>query len=249
MYYIIKLFLFKAILLLFGILSNIIISRRENMDISKSVILVDCDGVLYSPNQLDINAMVYAFNQTCTDWGLNEAKLDYVEDCTRNKPVKGFFDYINYIADQTQIKFEDFCRQMVNNVDYSHLLPDTSGILPDLIEISHHCQLCLCTDNHPFHLDRILQARFGIALADLPFPNFNCLSFCENGNYYSKASSQAVEKLEKFFNSPATNFIWLDDSSRIAEKVRVCGCQCCLVTAEQPLTYHLNCIKKQIRGL
>ena len=34
------------------------------------LIIVDCDGVLYHPSELDVNAMVYAFNDVCDDFGL-----------------------------------------------------------------------------------------------------------------------------------------------------------------------------------
>ena len=79
------------------------------------LLIVDCDGVLYHPSELDINAMVYAFNEVCDDVGLKGEKFNYIENCTRDKPISGFYNYIASVAQKVDVPTEDFILKMVVN--------------------------------------------------------------------------------------------------------------------------------------
>jgi hypothetical protein len=54
----------------------------------KELLILDCDGVFYNPIELDVNVMVYAFNNVCDELGCQEYKFTRVEHCTEDKPVK-----------------------------------------------------------------------------------------------------------------------------------------------------------------
>ena len=206
------------------------------------LLIVDCDGVLYHPSELDINAMVYAFNEVCDDFGLKGEKFNYIENCTRDKPIRGFYNYIASVAQKVNLPTEDFILKMVAHIDYSGIKPDSDGILQKLAKLSRKCQICICTNNHLAHLNHVLKAKFNIQADDLSFKVFDMRYALENGNFYAKESPVFVAKLEQYFGIPARNFVWIDDNPDIIEKVKSFGSQTIQVTNE-------NCLKNILEHL
>ena len=199
------------------------------------LLIVDCDGVLYHPSELDINAMVYAFNEVCDDFGLKDEKFNYIENCTRDKPISGFYNYIASVAQKVDVPTEDFILKMVAHIDYSRIKADSDGILQKLSKLSRKCQICICTNNHLAHLNHVLKAKFNIEADNLPFAVFDMRFAEKNGNFYAKESPVFVAKLEQYFGIPARNFVWIDDNPNILEKVKSFGSQNIQVTDENRL--------------
>lgn len=208
------------------------------------LIIVDCDGVLYHPSELDINAMVYAFNDVCDDFGLTAEKFNYIENCTRDKPIKGFYNYIDSVAQKVGVPTEDFILKMVAHIDYSHIKADESGVLPQLYALSRKCQVCICTNNHLAHLNHILKAKFNLTAEQLPFAVFDMCYAAENGQFRTKESPYFVAKLEEHFGIYARDFLWIDDNPKILEKVAAYGSQAVQVTEENRLIDILRQIDK-----
>jgi FMN phosphatase YigB (HAD superfamily) len=199
------------------------------------LLIVDCDGVLYHPSELDINAMVYAFNDVCDDFGLKDEKFNYIENCTRDKPISGFYNYIASVAQKVDVPTEDFILKMVAHIDYSHIKADSDGILQKLARLSRKYRVCICTNNHLAHLNHVLKAKFNIEAKDLPFAVFDMRFAEKNGDFYTKESPVFVAKLEQYFGIPAHNFVWIDDNPNILEKVKSFGSQSIQVTDENRL--------------
>lgn len=200
------------------------------------LIIIDCDGVLYQPTELDINAIVYAFNDVCDKLHLYADKVDYIENATRNKEVKGFFNYIQHVANKAKIPMEKFISLMVQEVDYSQIKPDSSGILSLLMQLAEKYQVCIYTNNHLQHLNQILKAKLGVCAADLPFPCFDICSACFEGVYHHKESHIAIQNLEKRFQIPARCFYWIDDTPSILKAVQTFQCQGVLINHTFSLT-------------
>ena len=153
------------------------------------LLIVDCDGVLYHPSELDINAMVYAFNEVCDDFGLKDEKFNYIENCTRDKPIGGFYNYIASVAQKVDVPTEDFILKMVAHIDYSHIKADSDGILQKLSKLSRKCQICICTNNHLAHLNHVLKAKFGVTADNLHFAVFD-MRFAEKNRKPSDPQRQ-----------------------------------------------------------
>ena len=199
------------------------------------LLIVDCDGVLYHPSELDINAMVYAFNDVCDDFGLKDEKFNYIENCTRDKPIRGFYNYADFVAQKVNMPTEDFILKVIQHIDYSHIKADSDGILQKLARLSRKYRVCICTNNHLAHLNNVLKSKFNIEETDLPFKVFDMRFAEKNGNFYAKESPLFVAKLEQYFDIPARNFIWIDDNPNILEKVKLFGSQAIQVTSENRL--------------
>ena len=145
----------------------------------KKLLILDCDWVLYSPSELDVNAMVYAFNDACDELGYQKYKFTRVEHCTDNKPVKWFYNYIRYVTDLLNIDMNEFIDKMLNTVDYSHIKRDSECILEILEKLQSNYEICICTNNHRKHLDNVLIAKYWVNSEDFPYPCFD-VTFAEN---------------------------------------------------------------------
>ena len=204
------------------------------------LLILDCDWVLYKPNELDINAMVYAFNNVCDDLNCQEYKFTHIENCTENKPVKWFYNYIRYVAELFGINFDDFIEKMISTVDYSNIKKDSEWILNILKDLETDYEICICTNNHKKHINKILKAKFDLTLDNFPYPCFD-VDFAKNEwVYYSKQSPEFVSKLEKQFNIKSSNFIWIDDTPSVLEKTSTFWGQCILLDENNSLLKILN---------
>ena len=195
----------------------------------KKLLILDCDWVLYKPNELDINAMVYAFNDVCDELNCIEYKFTRIEHCTEDKPVKWFYNYIAYISNLLSINIDDFIDKMVSKIDYSNIKFDSEWILETIKSKDSNYEICICTNSHKKHIDKILKAKFGLTLDNFPYPCFDVDYAKSEWVYYSKQSPEFISKLEKQFNIKSSNFIWIDDTQTVLEKISVYWWQCILI--------------------
>ena len=195
----------------------------------KKLLILDCDWVLYKPSELDVNAMVYAFNDICDELNCTEYKFTRIEHCTEDKPVKWFYNYIAYISNLLSINMDDFIDKMISKIDYSNIKFDSEWILETIKSKDSNYEICICTNNHKKHIDKILKAKFGLTLDNFPYPCFDVDYAKSEWVYYPKQSPEFISKLEKQFNIKSSNFIWIDDTQTVLEKISVYWWQCILI--------------------
>lgn len=206
----------------------------------KKLLILDCDWVLYKFDELDVNAMIYAFNDVCDELNCTEYKFTRIEHCTEDKPVKWFYNYIAYISNLLSINMNDFIDKMVSKIDYSNIKLDTEWILETLKSKDFNYKICICTNNHKKHINKILKAKFDLTLDNFPYPCFDVDYAKSWWVYYSKQSPEFVSKLEKQFNIKSSNFIWIDDTPTVLEKISIYWWLCILVDKNNTL---LNILK------
>ncbi len=214
----------------------------KNISFEPKLIIVDCDGVLYHPSELDVNAMVYAFNDVCDDFSLCEEKCSHIENCMCDKPIKGFYDYIGFVAKKVGLERDDFILKMVEHIDYSGIMPDKDDILKKFERLSKKCPLCICTNNHEAHVNQVLKAKFNILTQQLPFEFFDVRYAQKDGLFYPKESELFVGQLEEHFGVKACNFLWIDDNPKIVEKIAKYGCRAILVDEKHNLSKVLTAL-------
>lgn len=207
----------------------------KNKSFEPKLIIVDCDGVLYHPSELDVNAMVYAFNDVCDDFGLCEEKCSHIENCTCDKPIKGFYDYIGFVAEKVGLERDDFILKMVEHIDYSRIKSDRDKILEKIEKLSLRCPVCICTNNHEAHVNQVLKAKFDILTRQLPFEFFDVRYAQKDGLFYPKESELFVAQLEEHFGVKACDFLWIDDNPKIVEKIAKFGSHAILVDEKNSL--------------
>ena len=201
------------------------------------LVVIDCDGVLYHPSELNVNAMaVHAFSAACKALNIPEDMDAFIE--VSKQP--NFYNYIDDLANRSGITADDFISKMVEQIDYSGLVPDTSGVLQKIKELADKYQFCICTNNHLIHVNRVLQAKFGILSDQLPCEVFDTTYARQDGKYYSKQSDIFISKLEKHFGIDAANFLWIDDSPDVINRIKSAKVDAVLVTDNYRLIDILN---------
>ena len=208
--------------------------------ITPKLIILDCDGVLYSPEEFNINAIVYAFNNLCDELGLKDYKFNYIENCTRDKPVKGIYNYFDWVAKNVGLTTESFITKIIEHIDYSKLSLDTSGVWKKLMELKNRYRICICTNNHSDHVYHILKAKFNILPQQVPFEVFD-MRFGEcDGVFYQKDTPIFISKLEEHFGISLIDFLWIDDNLKIVRKMQASGGHAVLVDKQHSLLDILN---------
>ena len=204
---------------------------------NKKLIIIDCDGVLYHSSELDINAMVnYAFGLACHDFNISIDDVDLDEICK----YPSYYAFIDNLAKQHCIKTDDFIAQMIKHVDYSGLAPDNTGVLQKIQDLTQRYKLCICTNNHIMHVNKILNAKFNICSDQFPCEIFDTRYANLDGVFYSKESDVFISKLEKHFGINARDFLWIDDTQHVIDTVKSAGCNGILVTDSNRLIDILN---------
>ena len=204
------------------------------------LIIIDCDGVLYDPSELNVNAMLAAFNVACDDFGVAEEKFNIDKNLNCKKPIGGIYNHIISIATKANITPRTFVKKTIGHIDYSHITPDTDNILKLFQKVSKKHKVCICTNNHIIHLNMVLKAKFGITTKQLPFEAFGATFAKQGGRYHPKQSDVFVKKLEKHFGINATDFLWIDDDPTVTNAVTLLGSKSTLITQNYRLANALN---------
>lgn len=201
------------------------------------LVIIDCDGVLYHPSELDVNAMSdHALDAACNALSISNNIEAFIE--ASKQP--NFFNYIDNLAKKNNITADDFISKMVEHIDYSGLKPDNTGVLQKIQGLSNKYKFCICTNNHLIHVNKILNAKFDISAKQLPFEVFDTTYAKKDGKYYSKQSDVFISKLEKHFDIDVGNFLWIDDNPEVITTVKSIGSNGALVTDDCRLIDILN---------
>jgi len=212
------------------------------MNITKQpkLILIDCDGVLYHPSELNVNTMLLAFNAACDEFNMAGEKLEINANLTSRKPIGGIYNRILSVAAKVDIEPKTFITKIINRIDYSHITPDTDNILELFRKLSKKYRVCICSNNHIQHLNMVLQAKFGITAQQLPFEIFDASFAEQDGRYFTKQSDVFIRKLEKHFGINAADFFWIDDDMGVVNDVAAFGCEAAQITQDYRLIDALN---------
>lgn len=212
------------------------------MNITKQpkLILIDCDGVLYHPSELNVNAMLLAYNSVCDEFNIPDKKLEINANFTSKKPTGGAYNRILSVAEKAGTDPKTFITKIVNRIDYSHISPDTDNILELFQKLSKKHKVCICSNNHLIHLNMVFQVKLGISAKQLPFEIFDASFAEQGGKYFTKQSDVFIKKLEKHFGINACDFFWIDDDPAVINDVAAFGCESVQITQDYRLIDALN---------
>jgi len=199
------------------------------------LIIIDCDGVLYNPAELNVNAVLAAFNTACDELNLGDERLAIDKNLNCKKPIGGIYNHIVSVAQRANITPNAVIKKTVRHIDYSHITPDNDNILDLFHKISRKYNVCICTNNNKAHLNMVLKAKFGIRANQLPFEVFDAAFAKQGGKYHPKQSVVFINKLEKHFGINACDFLWIDDDPMVKSDTAVFGSQSILITKRRHL--------------
>lgn len=216
------------------------------------LIILDCDGVLYPQTQLSMNHIKKAVVQTYQEYGFSLELLNQASVNAKSKGHRGLFNYLVHVCRLGDIKQEKLLTTLFNHVDYSLIRPNPQ-LLKQIRAVSKHIPVCVLTNNHKMHLERVFHRVFGLTTGESGIPCFDITSMY-NGTYY--LAKQTKEGLSVFCAKqniqPHMACIY-DDTPEIIESATRIGMQARLVTQRASLQSHLtglqrNLITNRLRG-
>ncbi len=205
-------------------------------------LLVDCDGVLYPFSQLSLKDFVSAMKETYRHdvkiSGRVQAKISK-ETITQNK--LGMFNYIKAICDEVGYDFDTFCRQMFTRVDYGKITRD-DALYKSLVRTANSQQVVVLTNNHFYHLNNVLQHRFGKSVFDFENDGIRCYDITaseKNGVFYPKQNPEALAAFAQKIGVSVYECILLDDMQRNIDAARKIGMSGVLIDEKFTLKQYL----------
>ena len=112
--------------------------------------------------------------------------------------------------------FDKFCFNMFNSLDYSKIKRDDE-LFELLLKVGKKYDICILSNNHKFHLDRVYKNLFGKTVEQIPFKSYDISSTLKDGFFHPKFSDGYKIFLEKI-NKKNTECIVFDDSLENIEK-------------------------------
>ena len=113
--------------------------------------------------------------------------------------------------------FDNFCFNMFNSCDYSKIKRDDE-LFELLLKAGKKYDICVLSNNHKFHLDRIYRNLFGKTVEQLPFKSYDISSTLKDGYFHPKNSVDGYRNFLEKINKKNTECLVFDDSSENIEK-------------------------------
>ena len=100
---------------------------------------------------------------------------------------------------------------MFNSLDYSKIKRDDE-LFELLLEAGKKYDICVLSNNHRFHLDRVYRNLFGKTLEEFPFKSYDISFTLKDGHFHGKESKDGYKNFLEKINKKNTECIVLDDS-------------------------------------
>ena len=226
------------------------------------LVILDCDGVLYPTSQLTLQEIMDAFEKTRRQLGISEQECQEGSAKAKNAQHLGIFNRILHICRHVGLPEDIFFKRCVENIDYSRITP-APELLANIRRLADEFPVCVLTNNHAFHLARVLDARFGAYEKNFIIPNFEKhkhmrygnnpiprkdinSSTNDNGCYQPKQSKKGLMRFLKARGVQPQNAVLLDDTPYLIELAQTKGLRAKLVSADHPLERRLIEVRAEL---
>lgn len=211
---------------------------------NKKTLIIDCDGVLYPASMLTLNEFVTAMKTTYRDdLQIDGATQERVSQQTIAKQHLGMFNYINEMCHETGYNFDDFCHKMIEKIDYKKIDRDNT-LFALLKETAIKHNVVILTNNHMYHLEKVLHQRFGVSVDDMQKAGINCYdikSTMRDGVFYPKQDPKALTMFAEKIGVNIRDCVLIDDTKRNIDAAKVIGMSAVLIDENTiTLKHYLN---------
>lgn len=135
----------------------------------RKLLILDCDGVLYPPENISHDDFVAALSAIKENFFENIS----AESAEKIKSGADIWNELWNICEKDEKKFENFCKKIIDHVDYSKIRK--SKALFSLMTYScNFFDIVIFSDNHKRHIEKVLQQRFGMGISDFKKLGIKC---------------------------------------------------------------------------
>ena len=113
----------------------------------RELLILDCDGVLYPASNINHQDFIRALQKTQEHFGYNFCELN-----TDINNGSVFWNTIYKNCANRAINFDDFCREMIKNINYGKIRK-SNVLLEQLKKATENYDVVVLSDNHKYHLE------------------------------------------------------------------------------------------------
>ena len=176
-------------------------------------LIIDCDGVLYPESQLPIYVLVAAIKKEALSNNISLEEYNKISKETKKRGEDGLFNFILNLCGKNMDLFNKFCINVFNSINYNKIKRDDE-LLELLIKTREKYEICIFTNNHKIHLDKVYMKLFGKTVKDLPFPSYDISFTFKDGIFHPKQSPYGFINFIQKINKKINECIVCDDSKR-----------------------------------
>ena len=180
-------------------------------------LIIDCDGVLYPEKQLPIYVIIKAMKDQATAFNISQEQYNKISSETRKRKEEGIFNIALNLVGKDQALFDKFCHNMIESIDYSKIKRDDE-LYELLLKTGKKYDICIFTNNHMLHLDKVYRNLFGKTLEEFPFKSYDICSTLKDGYFHPKQSKDGYLNFLEKINKKNTECIVYDDSKKNIQK-------------------------------
>ena len=135
--------------------------------------------------------------------------------------------------------FDKLCYNMIESIDYSKIKRDDE-LFELLLKVGKKYDICIFTNNHMLHLDKVYRNLFGKTLEEFPFKSYDICSTLKDGYFHPKQSKDGYKNFLEKINKKNTECIVYDDSKKNIQKCIENNIPYEFITPENTLKMALN---------
>ena len=181
----------------------------------KRVLLVDCDGVISPLSAVPIKSLISSVQIIAKKWLFSDSQYKEANKDLHGKGngELGLFNGIYKLVGKDMQKYEDFCKDVFDIMDYSKLKLNTK-LYSLLEEASLYYDIYIATNNHRTHVKNVVLNVFGknIDKDEVCFKVIDITMTLRDGYFHPKQSTDGLSIYASLANSPPENCILIDDS-------------------------------------
>ena len=202
-------------------------------------LIIDCDGVLYPEKYLPIYKIVKALKDQATAFNITKEEYNKISSETKKRKEEGIFNLAMNLVGKDKALFDKLCYNMIESIDYSKIKRDDE-LFELLLKVGKKYDICIFTNNHMLHLDKVYRNLFGKTLEEFPFKSYDICSTLKDGYFHPKQSKDGYKNFLEKINKKNTECIVYDDSKKNIQKCIENNIPYEFITPENTLKMALN---------
>ncbi|MFV0626527.1 MAG: HAD family hydrolase [Alphaproteobacteria bacterium] len=214
----------------------------------KQTLIVDCDGVLYPKESLQLQEFVSAMNETVLKFGISKENYEKISSETKDQKP-GMYNFIYALCDSNDKKYADFCQEMTQKVDYSRIERDEP--LFELLKSMNdgkNFDVVILTNNTRPHLEKVFDKLFDRSVEEFEYESgvmcYDITDMKYGDLFYPKQSQIGLKLFSQQISKKPQECILVDDTSRNLEAAKNVGMGAVLINSELPLHKYLKSLSK-----
>ncbi len=214
----------------------------------KQTLIVDCDGVLYPKEDLQLQEFVSAMNETILELGISKESYEKISSETKERKP-GMYNFVYALCNLSDEKYEAFCQKMTEKVDYSRLKRDES--LFELLKATNEhkdFEVVILTNNTRPHLEKVFDKLFDRSVEEFEYESgvmcYDIADMKKGDAFYPKQSQIGLKLFSQKISKNPQECILVDDTPRNIDAAKNVGMGAVLINSELTLHKYLKTLPK-----